>query len=86
MKLQKNIAVSDSGFLFNPATGESFSLNPIGLEIINLMRAGKSETEICASIVENYSTDEASVERDLRELINMLRQYQLMDTNGGENN
>lgn len=86
MKLQKNIAISDSGLLFNPATGESFSVNPIGLEIINLMRQGKNDEEISKAIILNYSTDMLVIERDLHDFIHMMKQYQLADTNGGENN
>lgn len=85
MKIQKNIAISDSGFLFNPATGDSFSVNPIGLEIINLMREGKSESEICTAILESYDTEPAMIERDLHDFIHMLRQNQLLESNGGEN-
>jgi len=86
IKIQTNIAISDSGFLFNPATGESFSVNPIGLEIIRLMREGKNETEICAAVNETYDADPAIVERDLHDFIHMLRQHQLVDNNGGQNN
>jgi hypothetical protein len=86
MKLQKNIAVSDSGFIFNPATGESFSTNPIGLEIITMLRSGKSRQEICATITENYATDQQTADRDLHDLISMLKQYQLIDTNDDESN
>jgi len=86
MNLQKNIAISDSGLLFNPATGESFSVNPIGLEIINLMRQGKDADEISKALISDYSTDLPMIERDLHDFIHMLKQYQLADTNGGENN
>jgi len=41
MNIKKNIALSDSGFIFNPSTGESFSMNPIGLEIITMLKEGK---------------------------------------------
>jgi hypothetical protein len=86
MKIQKNIAISDSGFLFNPATGESFSVNPIGLEIISLMKEGRSEPEICDTILDHYETELVVIERDLHDFIHMLKQDQLIDGNGGENN
>ena len=41
MKIKKNIAISDSGFIFNPSTGESFTVNPIGVEIITLLKEDK---------------------------------------------
>jgi len=34
MKISQNIAISENGFLFNPATGDSFSTNACGKEII----------------------------------------------------
>ena len=40
MKIKKNIAISDSGFIFNPDTGESFTANPIGLEILSMLKDG----------------------------------------------
>ena len=42
MKLKKNIAISETGFIFNPSSGDSYSTNPIGLEIINLMKNNKN--------------------------------------------
>ncbi|HNX42874.1 MAG TPA: PqqD family protein [Bacteroidales bacterium] len=83
-KIQKNIAISDSGFLFNPTTGESFSVNPIGLDIINLMREGRSESEICTTLLESYETESVMIERDLHDFIHMLRQHQLLENNDGE--
>ena len=47
MKMRKNIAVSDSGFIFNPGTGDSFSTNPIGMEIISMI---KEEKKVLKSI------------------------------------
>ena len=37
MKIKKNIALSDTGFVFNPGNGDSFSVNPIGLEILKIL-------------------------------------------------
>ena len=39
--LKKNIAVSESGFVFNPTSGDSFSLNTVGTEILKLMKDGR---------------------------------------------
>jgi len=38
MKLKRNIAVGESGFLFDLTGGESYSLNQQGLEIINMLK------------------------------------------------
>ena len=46
MKIHSNLAVSDSGFIFNPSNGDSFSTNLVGAELIRLLKEGKSLTEI----------------------------------------
>jgi hypothetical protein len=34
MKIPEEVKISDNGFVFNSKTGDSFSLNPFGLELI----------------------------------------------------
>ena len=77
MKIHKNIALSDSGFIFNPTTGDSFSTNPIGLEIIRLMKAGKEKNEIRKSIMSSYNVDESTFEKDFYDFIGMLQSNQI---------
>ncbi len=78
MKIKDNIAVSDSGFVFNPATGDSFNLNNTGLEILRLIREGKNPEEITATVCEHYDTDEFTFGRYLEEFTAMLRHYGLL--------
>lgn len=79
MNINKNIAVSDSGFVFNPTTGESFSANPIGTEIIEMLKQGKSQNEIKDIILENYITEQDIVDKDVFEFFELLKQYSLID-------
>jgi len=77
LKLHKNIAVSDSGMLFNPATGESFTVNLIGMRILSLMREGVAMAEIESEIQSEFNVEPEIAERDLHDFINMLKHYQL---------
>jgi hypothetical protein len=79
MKIRKNIALSDSGFIFNPSTGDSYSANPIGQLIIRELQNGKSDEEISQSIVEEYMIDSSTVEKDLYDFKNMLKNYKLSE-------
>ena len=81
MKMRKNIAVSDSGFIFNPGTGDSFSTNPIGIKIINMLKEQKDDEAIKTAIVEEYNVEVASFEMDFNDFMNMLKTYQLTETN-----
>ena len=79
MKLRKNIALSDSGFLFNPSTGDSFTLNPIGQELIKLMQQGKASDGILAHLVSKYDVDELTAHKDFDDFKNMLARYKLIE-------
>lgn len=79
MKIRKNIALSDTGFLFNPSTGDSYSLNPTAREIVQMMQEEKPEEEIVKTICENYMIDEASVEKDFYDFKSMLQNYKLTE-------
>jgi len=81
MKVRTNLAISDSGFLFDPATGDSYSLNPIGLEILKLLKSGKQQEDIIPYILETYQVDTASAEKDYYDFVRMLQQYQLVESN-----
>ena len=80
MKLKKNVAISEAGLLFNPVTGESFSVNPIGIEILNLLREEKNGSQIHAIILEKYSTDKATFEKDYNDFIGVLSHNNLLET------
>jgi methyltransferase-like protein len=82
MKIRNNIALSDSGFLFDPASGDSFSLNPIGLEILRMLKSGKEKEDILPYLLENYQTDEVTVEKDYYDFIRSLQQFYLVEAEG----
>lgn len=79
MKIKKNVALSDSGFLFNPSTGDSYSVNPLGKKVIELAQEGKSEMEIKAYILDEYMVDDDTVEKDLYDFRNMLKTHKLIE-------
>ncbi len=79
MRIRKNIAVSDEGFLFNPATGDSFSTNGIGSEIIGLLKQDKSLPDIADNICKQYDVDRVLFERDLEEFATLLKNYSILD-------
>jgi hypothetical protein len=81
MQINKNIAISDSGFVFNPSTGDSFSTNQVGLEIIRLLKDNKSKEELIADIVAKFSIDESTLEKDLGDFFMMLSSYQILYNN-----
>ena len=82
MKLKKNIALSDSGFVFNPSTGESFSVNRIGVEILKLQNLEKNFNQIKTAITEKYQIDEFTFEHDYNDFMNMMKLHHLTENDG----
>ena len=82
MKIKKNIAISDSGFIFNPDTGESFTANPLGLEILEYLKDGEGFDNIHKKILEKYKSDKDTVEKDYFDFINTLEQFNLVEHEG----
>ena len=80
MKLRKNVAVSEAGLIFNPVTGESYSVNPIGVEILNLIREEKNPDQIMKAMLDKYSTDKATFEKDYLDYIGILEHYNLIES------
>jgi hypothetical protein len=79
MKLKRNIAVSESGFLFDPTSGESYSLNEQGLEILNLMKDRKSSAEITEYMTGTYDISPDEFEKYYLDFMGLLRQFKLLE-------
>ncbi|HEY4798445.1 MAG TPA: PqqD family protein [Bacteroidia bacterium] len=86
MNIKKNIALSDTGFVFNPSSGDSFSTNPIGMEIIKMLKDGKTDAEIKSHVLKTYMTDEATFEKDFYDFINMLVKINLIEADEKKEN
>jgi len=79
MKLKKNVATSEAGFIFNPGTGDSFSVNPLGAEILDQIKINKSVKEIIETISLKYEVDKSRLEKDLEDFVSQLYSYSLLE-------
>lgn len=78
VKIPENLAISDSGFLFLPNTGETFTLNETGKFIFHLLEENASTAEIKNKITEEFDIDAASAEKDLDDFIHHLSSLKLI--------
>jgi hypothetical protein len=79
MNLKKNIATSESGFIFNPSTGDSYSANPIAAEILGLLKEGTPVSTIKAQILERYDVTNAQLEKDWDDFANQLKYANILE-------
>ena len=78
MKVNKNIAVSESGFLFNSLSGDSFSLNPIAAEILEMIREQKTSDEIKHDLLKKYDVSSSILDKSIDEYIFTLKKLNII--------
>ena len=78
MKINKNIAVSETGFVFNPGSGESFTVNTTGTELLNLIIKEKTYEEIKDFFLLKYDTNISTFDQDYQDFVDLLQKYNLL--------
>lgn len=71
-KLER-LAINDEGFIFDPETGNSYTVNRTGIFMINLLKKGKSEDEIVRALIEEFEVDEETAKKDIIDFLEHLR-------------
>jgi len=79
MKLKSNIATSENGFIFNPATGDSFSGNSMAAKLLEAMKSGKTEDDIKQDILSRYEVSESQLNRDWDNWMLQLKEANLLE-------
>ncbi len=78
MKMNPHVAISETGFLFHASTGDSFSVNPIGQQIIQWIREGRDRQAILAAMKEEYDADPERIEEDVEDFLRYLHQLKIL--------
>jgi len=79
MEIKKNIAISESGFVFDPNTGNSFSLNDTGKYLLELMQAGKNEAEIQQAFLKKYDVQASVFEHNFYDFMMVLQTHGIVN-------
>jgi PqqD family protein of HPr-rel-A system len=79
MTINKKIAVSETGFIFNPTTGDSYSMNPIATEILEMLKKEMSEEDIKKALIEKYDVSKSVLNKSYDEFIDTLRKLNILE-------
>ncbi|MGZ3513139.1 MAG: PqqD family protein [Thermodesulfobacteriota bacterium] len=74
----KDLAISESGFLFDPYSGTTFTLNNAGKFILQLLMEGKGIEEIEAALRDKFEVGEEDLRNDIYEFVNLLKENHLL--------
>jgi len=70
----KDLAVSESGFVFDPHTGNTYNTNGSGKIILDGLAAGLDRKAIIELLEEAFEIEGDDLDRDLDEFIYLLRE------------
>lgn len=70
--------LSPEGLAFDPATGDSFMLNEVGLSLLKSLQAGSNEDEAAVMLVEEYQVPREQALRDVADFQERLRTLHLV--------
>jgi PqqD family protein of HPr-rel-A system len=73
----KDLAISDSGFVFDPYSGGMFTLNPTGRTILESLREGLSEPDVVQRLRDEYDQVTPRVEEDVRDFLRTMKELGL---------
>jgi PqqD family protein of HPr-rel-A system len=73
------VTLSESGFLFDHATGLTYTLNPTGKFIFRLMQEGKQGPDILDALMTEFEVDETTARKDLDDFLRQLKEFDLVD-------
>lgn len=79
----KSLALSDTGFIFDPRTGHSYTANATGLAVLAAMKQGLTPDAIAARLRTEFDGGVA-VDDDVAEFIELVRELGLVGAGNAE--
>lgn len=73
-----DLALSDTGFAFDPRSGSTFTVNATGHCVLLALKEGLAPAAIAARVCERFDARGADVARDVDDFIAALRQHGLV--------
>jgi len=71
----RNLAISDTGFVFDPSTGNTFLLNETGIFILRKLVQGCERDAVVEALVEEYDVDAEQAGRDLADILIQMQEF-----------
>ena len=79
MKINRKVALSETGFVFDAGTGDSYSINPIGVEIIEYIKQNLTKEEIKKKLSDKYDVTTPELGKSLDDYFGALNTFNILD-------
>ena len=71
----RRLAVSESGFVFDPVSGHNFTINDTGLLILRRLQQNQDFPRLLQELQQEFDAGPNDIERDVIEFVGMLREF-----------
>ncbi len=68
------LALSESGFVFDPVSGQSFTVNDTGLEILRSLQHDANLGTTLELLTDKYDASQQEIERDIDDFLATLKE------------
>ena len=79
MKLNRLVAISETGFVFDAETGDSYSLNPVGLSIVEMIKNHQSLEEIKTQLDKDFEVTPETLDKSIDDFIWSLKGFNIIE-------
>lgn len=79
-----DLAVSETGFVFDPYSGATFSLNASALCLLRGLKEGLQRDGLVARLEESFDVAGADLHRDVDEFLEQLRYMGVLSNEGSD--
>jgi PqqD family protein of HPr-rel-A system len=74
----KDIAINDTGFVFDPYSGGTFTLNTTGQVIVKALRDGLTQDEIVVRLRSEFEGVTTKLDEEVQDFVRTLREFGLL--------
>ena len=74
-EVMRRLALNDSGFVFDPVNGRSFSANAVGLYVLRFLQVNSDVKALLVAIDRDFEVTRSVAERDVAEFSGQLRKF-----------
>lgn len=78
MSTIKRLAINDEGFVFDPATGDSFMLNATGATLLRGLQEELDELALLERLIDRFDVEPAQAAGDVDDFLMQLRSQRIL--------
>lgn len=73
--IARRLALSESGFVFDPVSGQSFTVNEAGLAVLRLAQVEEDVAQLLAKLAQQFDATAEEIKRDTMDFAERMKDF-----------